>query len=911
MRTFSHIAAATAAGALAFVGSGFVHIAHAETRLGGTVSGDLHLMLKDSPYILTGDVNILAGHTLAVDPGVSIDADPATPNASINVDGGTLNMGGTADARIRVGRIGHIFINNGTANVSYADLATIGLDLQLYGSVATVRNSTVTGSSGTAIYSLNSSITINDSRIADNAFAGLYVLAGASPISVNVHNSIFTGNGAYALLNRNSATVRAENNWWGTSTGPVTAGANKVAGPVATAPWLTTLPALALEPPPCCSSILFIPGLEGTRLFESISWPLVFGETAYKDWEPAWGADVRKLYLDQNGSSTNPSVYSGQPIDTAFGFTDIYGGFMDFLDSLVARDSIREWKAFGYDWRKPVPEVVAGLERKATTTESLVERVLRMASSSKTGKVSIVAHSNGGLVAKYLVKTLGEMGLSGTIDLLISVAVPYLGTPEAVAGLLHGDHQSIAYGLITSQGVARGLGENMASAYSLLPSASYFSGVFSPTIAFASTTVVGLNDGSYPREIRSAAGQAAFVTDSNNARGVPSFADTNAPIKGNKLLMGAAELLHGILDPFSWPTSIIRYAIAGFNADTTSGVLYASRPVCLIGYIGLPCYLSPTHVLVRTSDGDGTVVTRSALYEAGTSTLLDLRHISADEGRTVRHATILEASATQSLIKDIITTRSVPSALPPGVVGEAVPVAGEPISFVIRTHSPVELHAHDGLGNHTGLMPKPASVGGNDFITGAYEEQIPGSSFEISDGPDGYDTTIRLPAGNKDYSIEIEGLDLGFAMLDIEKTQGATVLNSTEYSMLPVTPFTVATTSTGDPALLSIDTNGDGTAEQVLSPNPGALPAPGDGLKTIKSLVRILSGSDPHTRQLMERIDHLADLLEKGKLKQAEKQGASFTLNLGHLQLKTISPANRQKILDAVERLLGSVESAQ
>src|SRR5262249_21329794 len=156
-------------------------------------------------------------------------------------------------------------------------------------------------------------------------------------------------------------------------------------------------------------------------------------------------------------------------------------------------NTIGQWKAFGYDWRKPIAEVVAGPEQKATTTESLIDTVMAMASTSKTGKVTLIAHSNGGLVTKYLVKTLADMGKSDLIDKVISVAVPYLGTPLAIPSLLYGDGNSIAGGLLLKQSVAQKLAANMPSAYSLLPSAEYFAQHLGPTIAYASGSSTPVN----------------------------------------------------------------------------------------------------------------------------------------------------------------------------------------------------------------------------------------------------------------------------------------------------------------------------------------------------------------------------------------------------------------------------------
>ena len=58
-----------------------------------------------------------------------------------------------------------------------------------------------------------------------------------------------------------------------------------------------------------------------------------------------------------------------------------------------------------------------------------------MASSSKTGKVTIVAHSNGGLVTKLIYNQLKDKGEADLVDKIIFVAVPEIGTPQSLPSL--------------------------------------------------------------------------------------------------------------------------------------------------------------------------------------------------------------------------------------------------------------------------------------------------------------------------------------------------------------------------------------------------------------------------------------------------------------------------------------------
>ena len=117
----------------------------------------------------------------------------------------------------------------------------------------------------------------------------------------------------------------------------------------------------------------------------------------------------------------------------------------------------------------------------ATSSPYVIQELKRLAKSSKTGKVTIVAHSNGGLVAKALMQKLGDAETAKLIDKVIFVAVPQVGTPQAIGALLHGYEQGLPKDWISvflSESTARTLAQNMSSAYNLLPSANYFASIF-------------------------------------------------------------------------------------------------------------------------------------------------------------------------------------------------------------------------------------------------------------------------------------------------------------------------------------------------------------------------------------------------------------------------------------------------
>ncbi|MDE2038320.1 MAG: hypothetical protein KGI69_03840 [Patescibacteria group bacterium] len=822
----------------------------AETHVEGVVPGDAVWGTEGSPYIVDADVIVPQGGALTIGPGVTVEADPDDPSApqpAIRVMGGRLDVAGSARSRTAV--VG-VAVNvsggpehTGSASIADADLSG-GASLFFDGASGIVATTSVTGAT-VAIGMRDSAVSVVGSRIVGNqtGFAVMphqvfVVMAdeGKSPSpfmkgaiaqaayaassSLAIRGSSIYGQSGPSVDDRDAFTVDAAGDWWGSPSGPALSGANAVRGAVAYAPWLAAEPPFAVVPEddaPCCSSVLFIPGIEGTRLYrdERSATRRFFGAatTTNRLWEPNNNADLAKLFLGPGGKTVDPTIYSGGPIDSALGFRDVYGGFMRFLDGLVADGTIGAWRPFGYDWRRPIADVVAGPEKKATTTESLVDVVASMASSSKTGKVTVVAHSNGGLVATQLVKTLAGMGKASLVDAVISVAVPFLGTPMAIPALLYGDGQSIAWGLIATQANAQKLAESIPSSYSLLPSAAYFSVTPVPTIAGPTTTAY------------TAAVQDSFLS--------PSV---------DRVLLAAAEAFHAALDPFLWPASIARWAIVGWGASTADGVAYSA---------------DGSHRISSGTYGDGTVIAPSAAYGAdGGEIAADLAVLSTGEKKAIDHSTILEASSTQAAVRDIIGTPSSgagPScsgnparcdagliekldAIPGLSVGEkdwASLILAEKAShkeLYVRVHSPVALSVYDGSGRHTGEIPAPA-VTDEPIEPGLYkffEADIPGSSFTTDEGDD----YISLPDDGQTYTVSVSGTGSGTFGLEIGRIRATTTVEKVEWAGVPVTPRSLATTTvTSDPSFqasvgslasstsaLFLDENGDGTADSASEP---------------------------------------------------------------------------------------------
>ncbi|TSC71012.1 MAG: parallel beta-helix repeat-containing protein, partial [Parcubacteria group bacterium Gr01-1014_70] len=294
-----------------------------------------------------------------------------------------------------------------------------GLDegVELYdGSSLFLGSSTVQGffESGVSVYF--GVLLMDGSDVKGN---GIGVLAYDGPVGIT--NSRILENIDFGVLNDLSAPeADARGNWWGDKTGPFHPLKNPdglgddVSDNVLFELWLLSEPGSAAE---CCSSVVFLPGLEASRLYDQ----QLFEN---KLWEPNRNADIEKLYLNENGNPENVGVYARDIIDEAFGF-NIYKGFSKFMDDMVVSGTIAEWKALPYDWRFGLDDILEnGVRQENGSLYNLVSEIENVASRSKTGKVVLMGHSNGGLLGKRILSKLEANGERGLVEKFIMVAVP-------------------------------------------------------------------------------------------------------------------------------------------------------------------------------------------------------------------------------------------------------------------------------------------------------------------------------------------------------------------------------------------------------------------------------------------------------------------------------------------------------
>lgn len=584
------------------------------------------------------------------------------------------------------------------------------------------------------------------------------------------------------------------------------------------------------------SSVAFIPGIEASRLYK----PDYEGGSDQL-WEPGENSDAEQLSMNTDGTSVRDDVYARDVIDEGYGVANIYKSFLDDLEQWKSDDDLFvDYAVIPYDWRLSFDDtpfsddLLRGGFRfpdgrlyyagplAATNTPYIVQELRRLAATSYTGKVTIVAHSMGGLVAKSQLRKLGPE-VSSLVDQIIFVAVPQVGTPKAIGGLLHGFDQGLPKdwaALTLSPQMARTMGRNMPTVYTLLPSASYFTQVDNPVVTFSSEPLLSDFRSRYGDLVHSKESLHTFVSDTwRTAASSPS--NLEYPSVGNEQLLTRAENLHNILDAWVPPTGVELTQIAGWGEETVATIEYRQGGVTLCANFillsGCHTYFSKIEYKPKVViDGDGTVLVPSALWTQGAQRYwLDLNEYNdwlinntiPGEPFNRSHPNILEITELRILIKNLVTGSL---DAPPDYIFTSQPPNDSPETRLHFTlHSPLSLDLYDVEGHHTGISS----------TTGQLDETIPGSRYETF----GELKWISVPA-DAAYRLIMHGKAAGSFTLDVEEVRGGSILASTTFAAVPSATNSVATlqsaANVGITGLssLRLDYDGNGTTELTLTP---------------------------------------------------------------------------------------------
>lgn len=666
-------------------------------------------------------------------------------------------------------------------------------------------------------------------------------------------------------------TVGFRNTWWGDPSGPknfdtnIDALGNKVSNLVLFSPWITVDPNST-----CCSNVLFLPGLEASRLYKQKT---ILGFPVEDQlWEPNLPSDVEDLYLNPDGTSINQNIYtrdiikkSNTPIPAGPLGQNIYKSFSATMDSLVADQKINEWISYAYDWRQGVDDIVNNGTKYQNGNVSLFSTLQNLVDHSKNGKVTIVAHSNGGLLAKAFLKKLqddknaGINDLIDHVDTLILVAVPEIGTAKAAPSILNGYDGNILWGLLMNKINARELGRNMISAYGLLPSKEYINHVSASPATFVDTAIPSNVTTKMVQKFGSAINSYDEYKDflfGNEGRINPPIDQINLPIVLSENLFTKAENLHNVIDAWTPPTGLKAIEVAGWGIETIGSFEYYPKMDCNVS----PCRFILDEKPRTTVDGDGTVVVPSAQYTSflgyGEKYWLNLFAIAKEE-----HSDILEVPSLLNFISN--TIKNLP------INNSSYITTTEPIDtenrFHISIHSPVTLDAYDMEGNHTGKIC-PANSG---FCY--VEKNIPNSSYmEFGEGK-----YISFPEDQMS-KIKLQGTDIGTFTYESEKVLPDGTSTTSSFIDVPVTTQTeaeVTLNQTGVPQL-ALDVTGDGTIDFTVNPNTAFDPIL--FLQIMKKTIESFDISNQQRNTFTKRIDDTIKAIQKGKINKAKLKIEQF-----------------------------------
>lgn len=603
----------------------------------------------------------------------------------------------------------------------------------------------------------------------------------------------------------------------------------------------------------CHSNILFLPGFLGSRLYTDQ------GKENRSLWEPNGAQDLEDLAINADGTSKLP-VYVGEIVDSIHNipaFFSIYGELKEHLDTLVTQEKITAWGSYPYDWRYDVFNVVdEGTLQKDGSRIFLAPLVEGLASQSKTGKVTIVGHSNGGLLAKALMVRLQAEGKEDLVDRIIMVGTPQTGTPQGMLGLLHGNKIFPPYVPLASE--ARGAAASMPGSYALAPSSGYFNQVSSPVAVFAPGASTNAMVEEYGSTLDSFTEMVSFMKNVPETRENPTEQDDETPLPLSRELIEKAEDTHAVLDTWTPPDGVQVYEVVGWGNNTAVGVRYYTEETfsCPSGPLSCALRSSIDYKPLRVNDGDDTVIASSASYmdNAVYFNLDKLIELPRPDREARKHDNLTESPKFHQYLDYLL---GIATNYRTDLFVEEEPDGAGVELTTVSVHSPVIFSMKDEEGNETGIFPVPDS----DLYY--YKEEIPNSSVFLG----GEGKYISVPKGSS-YQIRVEGIGNGTFDLQVEDEEENV---TEEFKDVVVNVHTTATTqlSEEDISTLVVDENGDDSPDRYIVPKEGSLTI-AELLTNLKTEVSSLSTIQTNQKtKLLNRIATIEKKIEKKKTKQS------------------------------------------
>lgn len=563
--------------------------------------------------------------------------------------------------------------------------------------------------------------------------------------------------------------------------------------------------------PHATSSVAFLPGIMGSRLYDEV------GGSERKRWESVMAGDIAALGMHADGTSESTTLYTKDIVDTMRpvtglgSFGEAYEGWASFLDDLVAHGGLAEWEAIPYDWRLATDELVrTGLDMgggrvtyvgaPSDPIPPILARLAALADRSPSGKVTIIAHSNGGLVAKHILRYLEEHDdpLLGKIDTVVLVASPQAGTPKAVRELLHGID-------MPAQEVLRETVAHMPGALGLLPSPLLIPLLSEPVVEVdKSVSSLSLMQDLAGTSITTYDGLRSFLTGETGVRAPHQTIGYLHPNMLSPTLLADAAAMHGDIDVWRATSSVRVVEVVGTGLWTPRGVGYRAEDKVSASGLTLPTLRTEWLANAR---GDGTVLVTSAESgEADETYYFDVARYNADKGVNSAHGTLLSTTPVQTLVEGLLGgSDEVPLYMNTTGADDPMP------RFELRAYSPVDLHLTRGAF-HTGVVARVPTDLGRYF-----EERVPNSKYEEW-------VDVKYLAGDLSggpLTLSLKGTGSGLFTLTYTRYDSGGGTTTFVFAGVPVSKVSkgsLVLVESGTP-LLHYDVNGDGVTDVRLAPN--------------------------------------------------------------------------------------------
>ena len=169
-------------------------------------------------------------------------------------------------------------------------------------------------------------------------------------------------------------------------------------------------------------TIMLLPGGMGSQLDRSMEayqrgqLPPTDYDTVWIDFGTIFLGQARSLMIETNGRDRDShAIVANGPLRSPVNAYDATQQFFKDLDV--------NYVVFGHDWRRPLAEGAAFLEHFLT---QLKDRVFAKHDENPLPNLTLLAHSQGGLVAKIFLHHVVDIG--AWMKQLITVATPFYGT---------------------------------------------------------------------------------------------------------------------------------------------------------------------------------------------------------------------------------------------------------------------------------------------------------------------------------------------------------------------------------------------------------------------------------------------------------------------------------------------------